>query len=173
MQILHILFTGKPRTGKTTLLKRIVQELPSCGGFYTEEITEKEQRTGFKIITLDGKEAILAKKGLKSQYTLGGYGIYLSDLETIGVKAIEKAQDCNEIIVIDEIGRMELFSEKFKTSVLNALDSGKRIIGVIHRGDDPFLNAIRKRKDVIVFEIHLQNHTEVYQKVLQLLNVSV
>lgn len=94
-------------------------------------------------------------------------------METIGVKAIEKAQDCNEIIVIDEIGKMELFSEKFKTSVLNALDSGKRIIGVIHRGDEPFLNAIRKRKDVIVFEIHLQNHTEVYQKVLQLLNVSV
>lgn len=132
MSPLHILLTGRPRTGKTTLIKRIVKELPCAGGFYTEEITEAGQRVGFKIKTLDEKEGILARKGWKSHYTLGLYGINLEDLEHIGVKAIEEAQKNKEIIVIDELGKMELFSEKFKASVINALNSQKSVLGTIH-----------------------------------------
>jgi len=169
MPILHILLTGKPRTGKTTLLKRIVKELPSCGGFYTEEITEGGPRVGFKIITLDGKEGILAKKGLKSRYTLGSYGINLDDLDTIGVKAIEQALETKEIIVIDEIGKMELFSNQFKASVVKALDSGKRVIGTIHMAQIDFLNTLRERKDVVLFNVNLDNHEEIFYKVLCLI----
>lgn len=167
----HILLTGKPRTGKTTLLKKIVEKLPSCGGFYTEEINEKGQRIGFKIITLDGQEGILAKQGLESQYKLGKYGINLDDLENIGVKAIEKAQQTKEIIVIDEIGRMELFSEKFKSSVLKAFESGKKVLGVIHLAKIDFLNALRNRKDVVLLTVNLNNHGEIFHKVLSLLEI--
>jgi len=168
MPTLHILLTGKPATGKTTLLKRIVKELPSCGGFYTEEITEGGQRIGFKIVTLDGKEGILAKKGLKSRYTLGNYGINLDDLETIGVKSIEDALESKEIIVIDEIGKMELFSNKFKESVIKAFDSGKRVIGTIHMAKIDFLNYLRERKNVALFTVHLNNHDEIFREVLSL-----
>lgn len=171
MAILHILFTGKPRTGKTTLLKRIVKELPSCGGFYTEEIIERGQRIGFKIKTVDGKEGILAKKGLVSQYKLGHYGINIHDLEKIGVKAIEEAQYTKEIIVIDEIGKMELFSEKFKASVLSAFDSGKRVLATLHMAKIGFLNTLRDRKDVILFTVNINNHEEIFNKVLSLVEI--
>jgi nucleoside-triphosphatase len=166
---MHILLTGKPGSGKTTLIKRIIQELDYCGGFYTEEIVEAGQRTGFKIRSLDGKEGILAKKGLNSRYKLGSYGINLRELEEIGVRAVEQSMESKEIIIIDEIGKMELFSERFKDTVLKALDSGKRVLGVIHIADLPFLDNIRKRGDVILFEVNLRNQEDIFKKALDFL----
>lgn len=166
----HILLTGRPGTGKTTLLKKIIEvlDLP-CGGFYTEEMKEYGQRAGFKIKTLDGEEGVLARKGLKSKIRLGGYGINLKDLDEIGVGAVDEAIKSKEIVVIDEIGKMELFSEKFKSAVEKALDSGKRVVGVIHIADLGFLNNIRKRKDVLMLEVGLENHDEVLRKVKEIL----
>lgn len=165
----HILVTGRPRTGKTTLMKRVIEDLDSCGGFYTEEIIENSQRVGFRIRTLDGKEGILAKKGLKTGFRLGSYGINLKDLEGLGVKAVEEALETKDIIIIDEIGKMELVSEKFKEAVLRALDSGKRLLGVIHIADIKFLNRIRERKDVAILEVSTENHDEVLRRIKLLL----
>jgi len=59
----HILITGKPRSGKTTLIKNLIpiaKENYSVAGFYTEEILEKGKRIGFNIRTLEGETGILA-----------------------------------------------------------------------------------------------------------------
>ena len=72
----NILITGKPQVGKTTLLQRLAAELDSAGGFYTQEITRNNIREGFKIITLDGSEGILAKKGMPSAFRVGKYGVF-------------------------------------------------------------------------------------------------
>lgn len=166
----HILLTGKPRTGKTTLLKRIIKNLKyPCAGFYTEEMLEGNKRIGFRIKTLKAKVGILAREGLRSKFHLGRYGINLRELEEIGVKAILKGLKDKEIVVIDEIGRMELFSQKFKDAVLKALGSKKRLIGVIHRADLDFLNAIRSRNDVEIFEVDLNNHKEILKKINSML----
>lgn len=165
----HILLTGKPRSGKTTLLKKIITHLDNCGGFYTEEILKDNQRIGFKIKTLNGKEAILAHQEIKSNLRLGRYGINLKGLEEVGIKAIEEAIDKKKIIIIDEIGPMELVSQRFKEVVTKAFASGKRIIGVIHRKDTEFLNTLKRRKDVILFEISLDNQQEILKKILSLL----
>jgi nucleoside-triphosphatase len=166
----HILLTGLPRTGKTTLLKTIISKLDSCGGFYTEEIlNEDKKRMGFKIKTLDGKEGILALKGISSKFKLGKYGINLKDLEEIALPSVKEALKNKSIIVIDEIGKMELFSEKFKNLVLEVLDSGKPLLGVIHKESIEFLNKIRKRKDVEVLEVNLNNHQDILYKVFSLL----
>lgn len=66
----YILLTGNSRTGKTTILKELIKDLDSCGGFYTKEIVKDNKRIGFRIKTLNGKEGILAEKGLKSKYKL-------------------------------------------------------------------------------------------------------
>lgn len=165
----HILLTGRPRTGKTTLLKEIIKDLDSCGGFYTEEIIQDNERIGFKIKTLDGKEGILAKKGLKSKYRLGKYGINLEDLESIGVEAIEKAMREKQILIIDEVGKMEFFSEKFKRVFFKALDSKKTIIGVIHRD---LKDLVKLREDVEILEVNLNNHREILERCRSLLQNS-
>jgi nucleoside-triphosphatase len=161
-----VLLTGLPRTGKTTLLKKIIENLNSCGGFYTEQIIQNNKRIGFKIKTLDGKEGILAKKDLESKYRLGKYGINLEDLENIGVKAIERAIREKEVVVIDEIGKMEFFSEKFKRVVSEALDSDRIVIGVIHRN---LLDTLKFRSDVEILEVNLNNHQEILKRCRSLL----
>jgi len=165
----HILLTGYPRTGKTTLLKEIIKDLDSCGGFYTEEIIQNNERTGFKIKTLNGKEGILAKKGLESKYRLGKYGINIKDLEEIGVEAIEQALKTKEIIIIDEIGKMEFFSEKFKDTISKILDSDKRVIGTIHRD---LLGLVDQRQDTEILEVNLNNHQEILSRCKSLLQNS-
>jgi nucleoside-triphosphatase len=161
----NILITGKPRVGKTTLIQCLVDHLESAGGFYTQEIIRNHVREGFKIITLDGSEGILAKKGMPSPFRVGKYGVLTEDLEEIGVKAIEAAIPDKDVIVIDEIAKMELFSLPFKESVINALDCPKKVLGVIQLSNHPFLNRIRKRKDVTIYELTVHNRESIYQTI--------
>jgi len=106
----NILFTGPPGCEKTTLIKRIVKELPTPStGFFTKEIREKGKRVGFTINTLDGKEALLAHINVSGQYRVGRYRVLLESIDNIAVPSmIPKTQ--KESVVIDEIGKMECFS---------------------------------------------------------------
>lgn len=168
----HILITGRPRAGKTTLIKDLIPYLTSCGGFYTQEICENGKRVGFEIVTLDGKRGILAKKGLKSRFRVGGYGVDIKDLEEIGVRAVKDALESKDVIVIDEIGKMELYSEKFRDIVLKTLDSGKCLLGVIHIDDIPFLRRIKSRKDILLLELTPGNRQDLLEKIKKELQCS-
>lgn len=169
-RIKNILITGEPGVGKTTLLKEVIGKVSlSAGGFYTEEIREKGERKGFKIITLEGEEGVLALKGLKSRYTVGSYGVNLENLESVGVKAILKAIDDKELVLIDEIGKMELFSHLFKEAVTKALDSPRKVLATIKKTQDTFTRKIRNRSDTVVLELKPTNREEVKKEVIQLL----
>jgi len=165
MKIKNIFITGKPGCGKTTLIKEILKKLKSkISGFYTEEIREKGERIGFKIKTLDKKEGILAHINLKSRYQLGKYKVNLKDLEEIGVLAIKRAIKEKKIVLIDEIGKMELFSEKFKSAVLKALNSENKVLAAIMLKKNPFCDKIKKRKDTKTFYLKRENFEEIKRK---------
>ena len=101
-----VLLTGRPGCGKTTLIKRVVNELAlPAGGFYTEEIRQSGQRVGFKIITLDGEEAVLAHVDFNTKQRVGKYEIDLHALESIGTEAIRIAVQARQLVVIDESGQ--------------------------------------------------------------------
>lgn len=168
--IKNIFITGIPGCGKTSLIKEILKELKiPAKGFFTEEIREKEERVGFKIKTLNGKEGILAKKGLKSPYRVSKYGVNLKDLEEIGVKEIEEGlkEDC--LIIVDEIGKMELFSKKFREIILKALDSKNKILGTIMFKENPFCDKIKQRKDTKVFYLAKETREKVKEEIKKLL----
>jgi len=164
--IKNIFITGKPGCGKTTLIKEISEKLkPKIFGFYTEEIREKEKRVGFKIKTLDKKEGILAHIKFKSRYKVGKYKVNLKDLEEIGVKALEKGIKEKKIVLIDEIGKMELFSEKFKKAVLKALNSENKVLGTIILKRNPFCDKIKQRKDTKIFYLKKENFQKVKKEI--------
>jgi len=168
--IKNIFITGKPGCGKTTLIMKILRELKlDAGGFYTQEIREEKIRKGFKIITLDGKEGILAHVNLKSPYKVSKYKVNLKDLEQIGVKSILEAVKENKLIVIDEVGRMELCSEKFKKAVKTTLGSKNKVLGTMKMTPDRFTNEIRKRKDTKIFYLTKESRVKIKEKIITLL----
>jgi nucleoside-triphosphatase THEP1 len=153
----NILITGPPRCGKSTLLMRIIQRLNvAARGFHTAEIRSNSGlREGFRLTTLSGREGILAHRSLTVGPRVGAYRVNLADLERIGVVELEEAIDdpATVLIVIDEIARMELFSDRFRRAAAAALDSPKALLGTIQVRRDPFLDAVRERPDTLVFPI--------------------
>src|SRR6266545_2170195 len=156
-----ILLTGRPGCGKTTLVKRIVKELTrACGGFYTEEIRERGQRVGFKLITLGGKEAVFADVNFKTSERVGKYGLDLAKLETVGVPAIHEAVSAQQLVVIDEIGPMEIRSAIFRDAVTKIFETRVPILATITARPFPFTNAIKKRPDVRVVDVRPNNRQQ-------------
>ena len=144
-------------------------KLRRVGGFFTSEIREEGVRKGFKIITLDGREGILAHVDIKSPYKVSKYGINIKDLEEIGVKSILDTLKENKICVIDEVGAMEIKSEKFKKVIEAALNSKNKVLGTIKMTSDPFTDKIRKREDTKIFYLTKENREKIKKEIIKLL----
>ena len=140
------------------MIKRVVNNLPRrAGGFYTEEIRDGGTRAGFKIVTLDGKEAVFAHVDFKTPYHVGKYRLDLSALERIGVGAVRQAIQARRLVVIDEIGPMEIRSPIFREEVTEALDSEVPLLATIFVRPLPFTEAIKSRPDVTLIEVRPDN----------------
>jgi len=162
-----VLLSGHPGCGKTTLIRRAVKELARpAGGFYTEEIRERGQRVGFKIVTLDRREAMFARVNFKTSERVGKYGLDLSAVERVGVVALRAAVRAGRLVVIDEIGPMEVRSPIFREAVNEALDSGLPILATISARSLPFTDAIKKRSDITLVEVRRENRERLLSELL-------
>ena len=168
---MNILITGKPGGGKTTLIQKIVAKIAlSCQGFYTREIRDnQENRLGFEIITLDGKTALLAHVDQLTSHRLGKYFVNVNNINRVIVPCIENAIDQAQVIIIDEIGKMELFSPQFQQVVLQALASPKKVLGTITMANLPFIKKIKSRPDVMLVKLREDNRNEVHQCIVDFL----
>ncbi len=152
--------TGLPRVGKTEALIKIAGRLEKdyvVGGMITKTIKENGERVGFKVVDWrKQEEKIFAHINLDSIHRSGRYNIDLKALEEVGVKAIEEAVDDElvGIIIIDEVGKMELISKKFRKAVKDALDSDKPVLLTLHKKSrDSLLQDIRNMDNVRILEI--------------------
>ncbi|UCE19989.1 MAG: NTPase [Gemmatimonadota bacterium] len=166
----NILLTGVPGIGKTTVIEKILSEISlNIGGFYTRELRRGKVRIGFRIVTPDGHEGILAHTDCESPWRVGKYGVNVREMERVGVAALDQALQERDLIVMDEIGKMELFSKRFQHAVLRCLRSEKRVLGTIQKSKTPFLEAIRARKDVRLVEVTISNRDALPQEIAGIL----
>ncbi len=161
------LLSGEPGSGKTTIIKEVLSKAnKSAGGFYTEEIRSQGVRQGFQIITLDGKSAVLAHTSVRTPNRVGKYGVDISNMDKVAIPALRQAIQSKDIVVIDEIGKMELFSQSFKDAVIEALRSEKKVLGTIMLASNPWADKIKERPDVETIIVTRFNHSDVTEKLL-------
>jgi nucleoside-triphosphatase len=165
----NILIAGPPRSGKSTLIEAIIKRIQGpVTGFFTREIRDGGERVGFSINTVEGRAGVLAHKNMRSRYRVGKYGVNLKDIDEIAVPAMIPSGH-GEIIVIDEIGKMECFSRLFRETLSQVLDSPNRVLGSIAQKGDPFIEAIKRREDAIAISLTIRNRDMLVDELLDTL----
>ncbi|MDI6641124.1 MAG: nucleoside-triphosphatase [Elusimicrobiota bacterium] len=188
----NVFITSNPAVGKTRLIKEVCMPyVEYLGGFYTEEIREEpcerseggqklspqqlsnmaaqrpnkwqSKRVGFKLKTFSGEEGILAYKGMKSQYRLNKYGIDLKVIEELGVKSMLAALQNKKVIVIDEIGTMECYSDLFRKTVVECLNSTKNVLATIRYKAQPFTDEVKRMANTELILLTTENYLELKQ----------
>ena len=163
---MKLLISGPPASGKSTLVIKLIDFMKmnniKVGGIISPEVREKGIRIGFKVVDLStSKEKIFASIFYKTNYKVGKYFVDVRLFEDIAIPALEAANNECKVVVIDEIGKMELFSKNFEDIVKKIFSSENIVISVVHRS---YLEEYKKYGKVIWLEREKWN--EVYDSIL-------
>jgi nucleoside-triphosphatase len=164
---MRIFLTGYPGSGKSTVLMKVIELLKQkglkVGGFVTPELRERNKRVGFCVEDIHSvRKGILASTEVKTGPKLGKYKINVKEFENIALKALDFAVENCDLVAIDEIGKMEWFSEKFREKIIEILNSEKPVIAVLHRN---FVNRFKKYGKVI--EVTLANREKLPEEIVK------
>lgn len=165
-----ILITGPPGCGKSTIAEKVALRLKGKAvGFITREIRQgRKKRLGFSIRTLDGKEGLLAHRERKSPFKVGAYGVCLEEFEELALSSLREAREgC--VLIIDEIGKMEILSGRFRQAVKGAIEGPWNLLATVGRGQDPFLQWVRSHPRVKLMNVNVENRERLVEEILEAL----
>lgn len=168
-----LFITGDPGIGKTTIMLKTIEDLKmrgyKVGGMITREARSHSIRVGFEILDLgSNRRGWLALVDQDHGPKVGKYKLNLEDLNNVGVASLSRALEGSEVIVIDEVGPMELYSEKFKDAVRKAVGTRKLVIGVIHRSSrDALIEELKGRKDFELIKVTKANRDSLPMTLIQ------
>lgn len=161
---MRVFLTGNPGIGKTTVVRSTLERLEGiqCTGFYTEEKRHQGQRIAFKIISLDGQEGTLAsiERGRGKRPTVGRYTVHVEEFEKLALPLIDPETTSADLYVIDEIGKMELFSQKFRARIIDLLARQSSLLAAIAKRGKGFVEQIKGRNDIELIEVTRENRDQ-------------
>ena len=172
---LKVGISGLPGAGKTYALLKVIEMLEAdgkkVGGMITEPIVRRNRREGFYVMDWASKEKrVLASKDIESKTTVGKFGVDVTALEEVGVAALRNATANSDVIVIDELGKIEAESPTFVQAVKDALDADKPLILTLHKKSrNPLLQDIRRRDDLRILEVTQVNRNLLPYKIVRLM----
>lgn len=169
----RILVTGRPGAGKTTLALQAIERLRERGerlaGFTTREIRRGGRRTGFLVTGIGGLERQLAVKGSPGP-RVGPYGVDVAAFEEVALVELSSGIETGAILVVDEIGKMELLSDPFR-ELLDEVFRAPCVLATVHAHRHPVTDALRRRDDVEVVRLDPGNRdvlvADVVERVLE------
>ncbi len=174
-----ILLTGQSGIGKTSILHRTINKLKKrghiVGGVVCRGVREGGMRVGFEIMDLSsGQRGWLAHINQSTGPKIGRYTVNLTDIGVLGAGSIFDAVQNADVLVVDEIGPMELLSTTFSNALIQAIESGKPLLGTIpYNLCNSLVESIKTREDTEVIEVTSENRenlpTQVVNKICEYL----
>jgi len=164
--------TGAPGSGKTTVALKSAERLKekgySVGGMLSRDVRSYGNRIGFEILDLSsGTRGWLASIHQEQGPRVGKYRVNIDDLDRIGVHAVLVADEIMDVVIIDEIGPMELFSERFIAAVKQVVEGRKLVVCTIHwRMADGWLEDLRKREDAEMYVVTVENRARLHEAIV-------
>ena len=158
--IRHLLLTGPPGVGKTTVITQLSHALTDYhpDGFFTREIRENGIRKGFELVTLDDGHQLLSHVTLPGPFRVGRYGVDLAGFEEL-IETIDLRHSPSRVVILDEIGKMECLSQQFIQEVEALLNSSKMVIATVAFKGGGFPAKVKSRQDCQVVNVTLQNRS--------------
>jgi nucleoside-triphosphatase len=170
---LRVFLTGIPGVGKSTVVRKVAERIQQdgvkVGGMTSADLRSGSARVGFEIRDLmTGRVGVLAHVNQTTGPRIGKYRVKSQDLDKLGAEAILAAITYADLIVIDEVGPMELTSRRFKDAVQAALACSKSLLGTVHRNaQDPLIQAIKTDRSVEVIEVTNENRDSLPRVLLE------
>ncbi len=167
-----ILLTGLPGCGKTTAIMKIIENLEceKAAGFYTQEIRQNNVRKGFSWKRLDGADGILAHVDIKGCFKVGKYGVDVAGFEESVVPILNAEQTNVELFVIDEIGKMECFSEKFISAVRRLFASEKSVLATVAQKGAGLISEVKNYPNTRLFNLTRASREKAVAEIMQILS---
>ncbi len=161
MEQQNILVTGLPGTGKTTVITRLAERFKgfAIAGFYTEELRAGGARKGFEIVDVRGGRVLLSHVDIQGGQRVGKYGVDIAGFERY-LEGVSFLSGSTDLIIIDEIGKMECLSSLFRRLVIRVLDAPVLTAATIALHGGGIIENIKKREDVRLFELTRENRDE-------------
>ncbi|XP_017048723.1 nucleoside-triphosphatase THEP1 [Drosophila ficusphila] len=178
-----ILITGPPGVGKTTLVRKICSNLQEkeriLQGFFTEEVRGQgtNQRIGFDVVTLAGKRGILARENPADNLRrpkVGKYSVFVQDFEDLTLPLLDVKDSRSELLIIDEVGKMELFSKRFESAMNNLLKKKTPLVVTIpEKSNLPLVEQLRKSSESVLYKVTKSNRDKLPAEITDLITKSL
>lgn len=164
MQKTKLLITGTPGSGKTTLVENWLEDTDlDVAGFVTREIKYNGERVGFEIVSVSGKTARLSHRDFDTDKKVGKYGVDVDALDRIVEEELNNRHA--DVVIIDEIGKMELFSENFRNAVSKLWKGSTPVIATIMKGSNPFCDQLKNSPNTVMIEITRHNKGKMFDSI--------
>lgn len=165
----RILLTGPPQCGKTTIVQKVVAAFPGkAAGFYTREVRQAGRRVGFEIVTLDGRVAWLSHVDFPGPKRVGKYGVNLDNLHRLALPALKPAPGI-ELIVVDEIGKMECLSPAFIQAVERLWDAPVSLLLTVAEKGGGYITRVKEKPGGLLLQVTPHNRDDLPSRILGLL----
>lgn len=171
-----LLLMGKARVGKSSIAKSLLLELGErlAMGLYTEEIVENGERVGFNMVNHRGEVKIIAHINFSTDIKVARYCVDINGVDEIMLPIIEEAinEVDDRVLILDEIGFMQLSSPSIRSACLKLLDSKKRIIATTTNKSDAWIDNYKSHQNIKVIEITMDNRVDIKKDLLSLCRLS-
>ncbi|MFQ5599558.1 MAG: nucleoside-triphosphatase [Candidatus Krumholzibacteriia bacterium] len=157
--IRHVLLTGRPGCGKTTVVRRVIEQLGRLrlAGFYTREVRQDGGRVGFEAVGLGGGCAMLAHRDFASRLRVGRYGVQLEAFDRLIRSELDRPPGDADLFIVDEIGKMECCGDVFLHAVRRLLDGPVPILATVASRGAGLIAEVKARPDAELLVVSAEN----------------